>query len=272
MVAECLGKLALIDAAQVLPPLLEHLKSDKPVVRSTAVTSFKFAITDSAPVTELRPHVEAFLDLMTDADLSVRRSGMLTFNSIVHNKPGLVRAHLKKFLPVMYGETVIKPELIREVNLGPFKHKVDDGLELRKAALSCMDTLLDTCVERIEFSEFLSHLKGALGDVEDIKLLAHLMLVKLSSINAACILEGLEGLVPPMNATLDVRVKENATKQDIERNDELLRSCIRAVEALRKLGDSLSSAAFVAVLEKIQKDPRLKSLQQSLSEDSGSTS
>ena len=111
--------------------------------------------------------------------------------------------------------------------------------------------------------------QGALGDVDDIKLLAHLMLVKLSTINAACILEGLEGLVPPMNATLDNKVKENATKQDIERNDELLRSCIRAVEALRRLGESQSSASFAAVLEKIQKDPKLKALLQSLGEDSG---
>ena len=99
MVAECLGKLALIDALQVIPALLGHLKvliqvcfgchfnpqyvqSDKPVVRSTAVTSLKFAITDNAPVAELKPHIEAFLDLMMDADLSSRRAALLTFNSV----------------------------------------------------------------------------------------------------------------------------------------------------------------------------------------------
>jgi cullin-associated NEDD8-dissociated protein 1 len=35
------------------------------------------------------------------------------------------------------GDTKIKPELIREVQMGPFKHKVDDGLDLRKVSISC---------------------------------------------------------------------------------------------------------------------------------------
>lgn len=52
-------------------------------------------------------------------------------------------------MPILYHESKIKPELIREVDLGPFKHKVDDGLEIRKAAYECMYTLLDTCIDRI---------------------------------------------------------------------------------------------------------------------------
>ena len=43
--------------------------------------------------------------------------------------------------------------------MGPFKHEVDDGLDLRKAAFECMYTLLDTCVDRLDIFEFLSHVQ-----------------------------------------------------------------------------------------------------------------
>ena len=34
--------------------------------------------------------------------------------------------------PQLYNETQKRKELIREVEMGPFKHEVDDGLDLRK--------------------------------------------------------------------------------------------------------------------------------------------
>ena len=53
--------------------------------------------------------------------------------------------------------------------MGPFKHEVDDGLDLRKAAFECMYTLLDTCVDRLDVFEFLSHVQDGLKDHYDIK-------------------------------------------------------------------------------------------------------
>ena len=53
--------------------------------------------------------------------------------------------------------------------MGPFKHEVDDGLDLRKAAFECMYTLLDTCVDRLDIFEFLSHVQDGLKDHYDIK-------------------------------------------------------------------------------------------------------
>ncbi len=44
----------------------------------------------------------------------------------------LILPHLNQLLPAVIGDTQIKPELVREVQMGPFRHKVDDGLELRK--------------------------------------------------------------------------------------------------------------------------------------------
>lgn len=94
--------------------------------------------------------------------MNVRRVALVTFNSAAHNKPMLIRDLLIKLLPSVYGETKIRKELIREVEMGPFKHTVDDGLDLRKAAFECMYTLLETCLERLDVFEFLNQVEDGL--------------------------------------------------------------------------------------------------------------
>lgn len=46
VVAECLGKLTLIDPATLLPRLQESLKSTSALLRTTTVTAVKFTISD----------------------------------------------------------------------------------------------------------------------------------------------------------------------------------------------------------------------------------
>jgi cullin-associated NEDD8-dissociated protein 1 len=70
--------------------------------------------------------------MLRDSELENRRLALTTLNSASHNKPDLIIPNLGLLLPLVMQESVIKPELIREVTMGPFKHKIDDGLELRK--------------------------------------------------------------------------------------------------------------------------------------------
>ena len=63
----------------------------------------------------------------------VRRAAIAFVNSCAHNNPDKLRRHIKGApLNALYQETKVRPELIREVMMGPFKHKIDDGLEIRK--------------------------------------------------------------------------------------------------------------------------------------------
>lgn len=73
---------------------------------------------------------------------TVRRLALFSFNSAARTKPHLIRDHLVVLLPNLYKETHINPSLIRTVQMGPWTHKVDDGLETRKIAYETMYTLV----------------------------------------------------------------------------------------------------------------------------------
>ena len=92
--------------------------------------------------------VDMLLAVLQDKDMEIRRLAMTTLNSATHNKPDLIQPHLGQLVPFVLTESVVKPELVREVKLGPFTHTVDDGLEVRKVRLVRFDVaigMLTTC-------------------------------------------------------------------------------------------------------------------------------
>lgn len=56
-----------------------------------------------------------------------------------------------------------------QVEMGPFKHTVDDGLDVRKAAFECMYSLLESCLGQLDICEFLNHVEDGLRDHYDIR-------------------------------------------------------------------------------------------------------
>lgn len=120
---------------------------------------YTFAETSSSYDELLAPLLVDFLSLMLDSDLvyllhtlrstlrlsqTVRRLALSALNSAARTKPHLIREHLPALLPSLYKETIINPELIRTVQMGPWTHKVDDGLDARKTAYETMYTLVRT--------------------------------------------------------------------------------------------------------------------------------
>lgn len=79
---------------------------------------------------------------MVDENLVVRRLALSSLNSAARSKPYLLRDHLTSLLPNLYQETHPNPNLVRTVQMGPWTHKVDDGLETRKTAYETMYTLV----------------------------------------------------------------------------------------------------------------------------------
>ncbi|KAK2158819.1 hypothetical protein LSH36_163g01004 [Paralvinella palmiformis] len=284
VVAECLGKLTLINPSELLPMLRNYLTSPSALTRSTVVTAVKFTISDQPqPIDSLlRTMMADFLEALHDDDLNVRRVALVAFNSAAHNKPSLVRDLLSKVLPHLYSETKVRKELIREVEMGPFRHTVDDGLDIRKkelirevemgpfrhtAAFECMYTLLDSCLDRIDIFEFLSHVEDGLNDHYDIKMLTYLMLVRLANLCPNAVLQHLDSIIEPLRATCTSKVKANSVKQEFEKQDELKRSAMRAVASLLHIPDADKSPLMNEFLSQVKSNPELSSMFENILRD-----
>ena len=105
--------------------------------RGTAILAFRdvFTIADASYDQDLRPIVvDVLTTMMRDSEVDNRRSSLNTFNAAVRNKVHLIMPHITKLLPLVIDQTFKDRSLIREVTMGPFKHQVDDGLEVRKVS------------------------------------------------------------------------------------------------------------------------------------------
>ncbi|KAJ6416266.1 hypothetical protein OIU84_004968 [Salix udensis] len=149
-------------------------------------------------------------------------------------------------------------ELIRTVDLGPFKHIVDDGLELRKAAFECVDTLLDGCLDQVNPSSFIvPYLKSGLDDHYDVKMPCHLILTKLADKCPSAVLAVLDSLVEPLQKTIHFKPKLDAVKQEVDRNEDMIRSALRAITSLNRISGGDCSLKFKNLMSEISKSPTL---------------
>lgn len=133
---------------------------------------------------------------------------------------------------------------MRIVEMGPFKHKVDDGLELRKVFIThikwqkaCYECLLSSidafteCTSNQALTQTLL-LRGLNDPSQDVKVLAHLILAKFTLIRPDMVLESITEIIGFLKSDITAVVKPNAVKQEIERLSELIKSAARVARII----------------------------------------
>ncbi|KNC74197.1 hypothetical protein SARC_13248, partial [Sphaeroforma arctica JP610] len=120
VVADCAGKLTVIDPHNCLPMLIERLQSPDATVRCAVITAVKYTIADTPQPIDalLRPLMPQFMSHIEDSDLHVRRVSLVTLNSAAHNKPSLISDQLDTLLPLLYQEAVVKVTCARRHRCG----------------------------------------------------------------------------------------------------------------------------------------------------------
>jgi cullin-associated NEDD8-dissociated protein 1 len=248
MVADCMGALCCLQPREVLPKLQElcsaHVGkpakigesddiSDDSAMCWTIATSIKNSIAHKPPVSLFAPHMPTFLQLLKEEDLSVKLASLLMVYSAVHHTPQLLSGHMKdEVVPSLY--ELAQLNLKRVVDLGPFKHTVDDALPLRKAALSIFSTSLDNCPDCIDINAFMPILAKCCEDVEDIQLQAHHVMISMCTRQPEALAIAADSFVEPLEKTMN---KKKGTKAgtELERVYEWIKSALRVMLAMSQV-------------------------------------
>jgi len=252
MVAECLGSLACLEPKMILPVLQELATRETPkkvVVRWTVGSAVKFAIGGHMSPNELAPFMPTFLGLLQEDDLAVKNIALLMVYSAVHHTPQLVVGLMKEqILPQIYELAQLNME--RRIDLGPFKHTVDDALPLRKAALSVFATCLEKCPSSLDIPAFMPVVAKALADVEDVQLQTHTIVISMCSRHPIPLVAAADSFVAPLEKTVNKK-KGQKTGTELERVYEWIKSGLRVMIAVSKLDGAMNNRKFAEFVDRI---------------------
>ncbi|WRT63736.1 uncharacterized protein IL334_000659 [Kwoniella shivajii] len=244
--AACIGKLTTTAPGKFLPQLQELLRSS-PQNRAIVAAAVRYTFIDTSSSYDeiVAPIIVEFLSLMKDTNLIVRRLSLASLNSAIQHKPHLIVDKLNTLQPLLYEETHIKKELQREVTMGPFKVIEDDGLENRKTAYETMYTLLGTCFSRIDLPTFTERVMASLSDVNEVKVLGLMLLLRLGQMSPTSVIPRLDDITNALKDMMkDVEVRDDTVKQDLERKEEMQRSTLRTAVPLYKLSSPQQAPQF----------------------------
>lgn len=191
-------------------------------------TRFTFADGDEIFDETLKPILVSMLGIMlNDPNIENRRLALGTLNSAIHNKPELILPHLGSLIPLVMKDTKIDPDLIRQVQMGPFKHQVDDGLELRKGSYETLYSFVESAYNRINHHDLFDRVITGLEDEHEIKMLCNLMVTKLIVLDPEETFRRLDSIADKYRVVLSFKPKENSVKQELEKAAEASKAALR---------------------------------------------
>ncbi|KAL9128160.1 MAG: hypothetical protein Q9217_003103 [Psora testacea] len=243
--AECIGRITIIDPATVLPRLQEYLRDPTPAIRGMTIQAIRFTFADSDEAFDeiLRPMLFNMLSMMfNDPTIENRRLALSTLNAAIHHKADIVFPHLSSLIPLVMKDSKIDPDLIREVQMGPFRHKVDDGLELRKSAYETLFSLMENAYTRMNHADLFDRVIAGLADEHEIKMLCNLMLTKLILLDPEETVRRLDPIAEQFRSILSFKLKENSVKQEVEKAAEASKAALKVTVRLHNAFPAASGA------------------------------
>jgi cullin-associated NEDD8-dissociated protein 1 len=197
-----------------MDPLESALASNQLATISTCVTSFKYSAHNNQNQIHFKPFVPMLVKLVANEDLGVKKCVYEALTEICfnHDLSYLLTDFVPDLVEACIQDTVVKKELISQVDLGPFKYTVDNGAPIRKAAFNLMEVM----VFRFSFNQSKvveQVINGFVDQNEDVQFVCLNLMIKLANSCPVIVLNKLDSIVDKMQ-TLYKKYSPSLKKAD----------------------------------------------------------
>ena len=140
-------------------------------------------------------------------------------------------------------ETPINKALVETVDLGPFKHTVDHGAPIRKAAFGLLQNV--TVVYQFNQAQVVkATIDGFMDTSEDVQLLCLGFMSKLLQVCPMIVLAQLDKVCEQFHQIYSKMFDDLKKDAQTERQLNLMRGILRVTEALQRNPEAMQSPAF----------------------------
>eukprot|EP01040_Poterioochromonas_malhamensis_P026498 gene26498-33336_t len=141
------------------------------------------------------------LTLLRDDDLDVKKAALMMVNTTAHHNVALLSSLIPTdVFPELLATLQVKIE--RVIDLGPFKHKVDDNLPLRKLSLAALETLLAMAPDKFDANALMAIAEKLLVDNEEVRLLFIQLLPRVAKHTTGAVAVKIDVIFPALEKLL----------------------------------------------------------------------
>ena len=207
MIAECIGVLTTMTPDRLIAIIRSDLlaaRDNKPVLR-LAANAFRAATArpmhNESVGWVIREAMADVLTLLRDDDLDVKKAALMMVNTTAHHNVALLSSLIPTdVFPELLATLQVKIE--RVIDLGPFKHKVDDNLPLRKLSLAALETLLAMAPDKFDANALMAIAEKLLVDNEEVRLLFIQLLPRVAKHTTGAVAVKIDVIFPALEKLL----------------------------------------------------------------------
>lgn len=238
--------------------LVQKFNSPSKNILTTLAKSLKYKVSrhmDDFQLSNLADVIDDYIRLADHQDIEVKRFVIESLVTVTHCQPQLIRPKAELIVLITHNNK-FKKEYIVEIDLGPFKHKNDEGKGLRQAAYQLLLVVLNEFAEKYPSSTAIEIvLEGLVDPDPDCQQSAFQILTRLIAIAPGIIMGQLGNILDLTKKIIEVQKKQSATNVT-----NLLRVAVKTIIDLKALPEIDTNSIYQEFYNLLLKDNQIASL------------